>query len=225
MTRLDVWLVENGYFSSRQSAKRAIREGNVTVNGSPSKPSKQVSGKESILVSEDAIDHPIGYVKLSILNGTFQNRLVTSKTRALDLGSSAGGFLAYLAEHGDTVVGVEVSEEFADPLAELVRKYSNISVIMDDAFSLEPSIIAKEGELDLVLVDITAEPESTMKLIERFANLLKESGWMVAAFKAKPDTELVAHYTGLVEKIGFENIQHIVLHVSRQEFHLVAKRQ
>ncbi|MCK5389335.1 MAG: TlyA family RNA methyltransferase, partial [Candidatus Thorarchaeota archaeon] len=31
MPRLDVWLVENGHSSSRQVAKRAIKEGLVTV--------------------------------------------------------------------------------------------------------------------------------------------------------------------------------------------------
>jgi len=225
MTRLDVWLVENGYFSSRQSAKRAIREGHVTVDGSSTKPSKHITGKESILVSEDAIDYPIGYAKLSLLNKAFQNKLVTSGTLALDLGSSAGGFLAYLAEHGADVVGVEISEEFMESLDHLVRKYSNISVIIDDAFSLDPLIIAKEGELNLLLVDITSEPESTMKLVERFSFLLKSEGWIVAAFKAKPDTEVVAHYASVMENIGFEDVRHIVLHVSRQEFHLVAKRQ
>lgn len=225
MTRLDVWLVENGHFSSRQAAKRAIREGHVLVNGVLGKPSKQVSGKETILVSKEAVNHPLGYSKLSLLNGAFQNRLVTQSTRALDLGSSAGGFLAYLAEHGSTSVGVEVSEEFAEPLKDIVEKYPNISVIMDNAFTLDPQIVAKEGEIDLLLVDITSEPESTIKLIERFAVLLRRGGWVIAAFKAKAEPETLSHYGDLMRSIGFEDIQDIVLHVSRQEFHLVAKRQ
>jgi 23S rRNA (cytidine1920-2'-O)/16S rRNA (cytidine1409-2'-O)-methyltransferase len=224
MTRLDVWLVENGHFSSRQAAKRAIREGHVLVNGIPAKASKQVSGMETILVSEEAVNHPQGYSKLSLLNDTFQNRLVTPDTRALDLGSSAGGFLAYLAEKGGTSIGVEISEEFAEPLKNLVERYSNISVIMDDAFTLDPQILAKEGEIDLLLVDITSEPESTIKLIERFSPLLRNGGWMVAAFKIKPNAETLSRYSDLVKNLGFEEVQDIVLHVSRQEFHLVAKR-
>ena len=225
MTRLDVWLVENGHFSSRQAAKRAIREGHVLVNGSPGKPSKQVSGKENILVSKKAVDHPLGYSKLSFLNDAFRNELVTLKTRALDIGSSAGGFLAYLAEHGGTSVGIEVSEEFAEPLSSLVERYANISVIIDDAFSVDPQIIANEGEIDLLLVDITSEPESTIKLIEKFSKLLRSNGWMVAAFKTKVDAETLTHYSNLIKNMGYRDVKDIVLHVSRQEFHVVAKRQ
>ncbi len=225
MTRLDVWLVENGHFSSRQVAKRAIREGHVLVNGVPGKSSKQVTGTETIIVSKKAVDHPSGYSKLSLLNHAFQSKLVTSQTRALDIGSSAGGFLAYLAEHGGISVGVEISEEFAEPLKDLVERYANISVIMDDAFTIDPQIIANEGEIDLLLVDITSEPESTISLIERFSTLLRSEGWMVAAFKTKADAETLSYYSNMVRNIGFREVRDIVLHVSRQEFHLVAKRQ
>jgi len=54
--RLDVWLVEEGLFSSRQAAKRAIKDGLVSVNGIQVKPSKQVSGQEEIVVSSEARD-------------------------------------------------------------------------------------------------------------------------------------------------------------------------
>ena len=63
MPRLDIWLVSNGYFSSRQIAKRAIRAGHVTINGIKTKPSKFVTGDETIEVSSVSVDFPIGYTK------------------------------------------------------------------------------------------------------------------------------------------------------------------
>ena len=110
MPRLDSWLVEQGYFSSRQAAKRAIRAGHVKVNGEPAKPSKQIRNSESVTVSKESLDTPVGYLKLKQIDDAIGN-VVTSTALALDIGSSAGGFLRYLAECGATATGVEVSEE------------------------------------------------------------------------------------------------------------------
>ena len=61
MPRLDLWLVETGRFTSRQAAKRAIKDGLVLVNEKKCKPSKQVSEKDTIeLMSHDA-DFPLGF--------------------------------------------------------------------------------------------------------------------------------------------------------------------
>ena len=100
MPRLDVWLVENGHFSSRQVAKRAIKEGMVTIDGKPCKPSKKVSGDEDIRVSPDYADKPMGYHKLKEIDELLGGKLVTLPCIALDIGSSAGGFLAYLNDKG-----------------------------------------------------------------------------------------------------------------------------
>jgi len=77
MPRLDVWLVENGHFSSRQVAKRAIKEGMVTINGTQCKPSKQVSGKEDIKISSDFVDMPMGYHKLKEIDDIHALRLIS----------------------------------------------------------------------------------------------------------------------------------------------------
>lgn len=223
MTRLDVWLVQGGFFSSRQAAKRAIQQGLVTVNGAKAKPSRQVSGKEEIEVSDEALDFPIGYSKLNVLNNAFPT-LVTSTTQALDVGSSAGGFLNYLAERCRHVTGIEVSDEFIDALQEIVRQYDNVSVVIDNAFTLDPYIVSREGSLDLLLIDVTTEPLGTLKLIEKYSSLLISGGWLVAAFKANYASDTVSNTIKEVEKIGFYDVSHTVLQVSRKEFHIVGKR-
>lgn len=224
MTRLDVWLVQNRYFSSRQAAKRAVQQGFVMVNGVKAKPSKQVTGKEEIEVSDEALDFPIGYSKLDLLNNLFPN-LVTSETKALDIGSSAGGFLSYLAEHCNYVTGIEVSDEFMDELQRIVQQYNNVSLVIDDAFDLSPTIISEQGTLSLLLIDVTTEPTGTLKLIERYSPLLLNDGWLVAAFKSTYSIGAVSDILKEVENLGFYEVSDVVLQVSRKEFHVVGKRR
>jgi len=219
MARLDVWLVENGYFSSRQIAKRAIKEGMVTINGQQCKPSKQVSGHEDIVISPDYVDMPMGYHKLKQIDEFLMGNLVVQPCIALDIGSSAGGFLAYLNEKGANAIGIEVAERFFDSLIELVESYPRISVLFDDAFTINPSIIADEGGLDLLLVDVTTDVDGTIELISRFSYLLKSGGQLVAAFKTD-DSETVLQLIESVTNLGFVKVQSIYLDDTRQEVHI-----
>jgi len=219
MARLDVWLVENGYFSSRQIAKRAIKEGMVTINGQQCKPSKQVSGHEDIVISPDYVDMPMGYHKLKQIDEFLKGNLVVHPCIALDIGSSAGGFLAYLNDKGATVIGIEVSERFFDSLIELAESHPRISVLFDDAFTINPSIIVNEGGLDLLLVDVTTDIDGTIELISRFSHLLKIGGQLVAAFKTD-DSETVLQLIESVTNLGFVEVQSIHLDETRQEVHI-----
>jgi len=196
MPRLDIWLVENGYFSSRQVAKRAIKEDKVTVNGRQCKPSTKVSGKEDIKITSDYEDMPMGYHKLKGIDERLVGDLVTLPCMALDIGSSAGGFLSYLNSKGATVIGIEIAQRFSKELTTLAESHSQISIIFDDAFTIDPSIIVDEGCLDLLLVDVTIEIDGTLNLISRFSELLKKGGCLVAAFKTdNPDIVRSSKYT------------------------------
>ncbi|MHA1905756.1 MAG: S4 domain-containing protein [Candidatus Thorarchaeota archaeon] len=224
MPRLDVWLVEEGHFSSRQAAKRAIREGLITVNGAQVKPSKQVSGQEEILVSGDARDLPQGYSKLKQIDEMTGGNLACESMLALDIGSSAGGFLSYLDEQGATAIGIEVSSAFIPKLKKLAYHSDRISLIEGDAFSLDIEQVCDIEELDLLLVDVTTEVEGTVQLIERYSPLLKKNGKLVAAFKSRLDDDILAAITPSLTPALYSDIDTIVLESSRQEFHLIAKR-
>ena len=222
MPRLDVWLVETGRFSSRQAAKRAIKDGLVTVNGRKCKPSTQVSEKDTIELLSTEADVPHGFQKLKELDERLQDELVSNACTALDIGSSAGGFLIYLAEKGANVVGIEVSKRFAEELHTIVEKYSQISVIFADAFDMDPTIIVSNGQLDLLLIDVTTEPEGTLKLIEKFTPLLKKGGRMLAAFKSDHDSETITTLKDDISQFGYDQIQEIILEETRQEVHITA---
>ena len=224
MPRLDIWLVENGYFSSRQTAKRAIRDGLVTIDGSPAKPSSIVKGNENIKVQDNSLDHPVGYNKLRQLEFFLGNSLVSKDSLALDIGSSAGGFLCYLAENNVRAIGIEVSDSFIEQLNIIANQYPNVSIIIDDAFQIELPIICKEKELDLLLIDVTTDINGTLKLIKRFTPLLKTNCHLISAFKSKPESTVMHEVQKQVKNLGFTDIREVVLDNSLQEFHIIAIR-
>lgn len=225
MPRLDIWLVENGYFTSRQQSKRAIRAGHVRVNGKIVKASTHISGQETIEVSHSYAIYPKGYFKLKSIESTLKRSIAHHDSLVLDIGSSAGGFLSYLAEKNATAIGIEVSEEFADQLLNLIQENHNLSLIVGDAFEIHPSIISPEKALDLLLIDVTTDIEGTLQLVKRFSCLLKHNGMLLAAFKQKPIKETIEISMSRVSDIGYFSLEAIVLDRTIQEFHIAALRR
>ena len=225
MPRLDVWLIEQGLFSSRQVAKRAIRAGGVTVNGKLAKPSTWISGKEEVLVNDRASNTPQGYSKLMAIESTLDIQLASPGILALDIGSSAGGFLTYLAEKGAKAIGLEYSEDFVVQLSKISETFPDVSVLMCDAFEVDPMIVCGPNELDLLLVDVTTNPDNTITLTKRFTPLLKRGGMIVAAMKVKPTSEELQVLQDKLVELGYGEIQKVVLDQSRQEVHLIATYQ
>ncbi|MHA1485358.1 MAG: S4 domain-containing protein [Candidatus Thorarchaeota archaeon] len=225
MPRLDVWLTEQKLFSSRQMAKRAIRDCGVTVDGKLAKPSTWISGKEEVLINDRASNAPQGYSKLMAIESALDIQFVRPGILALDIGSSAGGFLTYLAEKGAKVTGLEFSQEFSIQLKEISETYPDVSVLLCDAFDVDPMIICGPNELDLLLVDVTTNPDSTITLTKRFTPLLKRGGMIVVAMKIKPTSEKLHVLQDKLTELGYRDIQKIVLDQSRQEVHLIAIHQ
>jgi 23S rRNA (cytidine1920-2'-O)/16S rRNA (cytidine1409-2'-O)-methyltransferase len=222
MPRLDVWLIQTGQFSSRQAAKRAIKNGLVIVNGVKGKPSTQVSEKDSIEILGTDVDVPQGFLKLKELDGHLQDKLVCNPSTALDIGSSAGGFLTYLAEKGANVIGIEVSERFTEELTKIVDKYPQVSVIFEDAFNIDIEVISDRNQLDIILIDVTTDPDGTLKLIEKFTPLLKEGGRMLAAFKTDPSSDNISTLKDTISQLGYSQIHEFVIDETRHEVHITA---
>ena len=222
MPRLDVWLVENGHFPSRQMAKRAIRAGHVTVNEHVAKPSTNVTGAESIIISDLSDIQPAGYSKIKDIETRIGHRLATPGIYALDIGCSVGGFLRFLLENGVKVIGIEVSTEFLDILQDLVDDYSELSLIIGDAFTIDINDICGKATLDLLLLDVTTEPNGTFKLVEKYTPLLKTGGRLVAAFKIKSTTDKAEKLGQVIAQLGYDNIIPIILDKTRHEVHIIA---
>jgi len=98
--RLDVLLVQQGFFSSRERAKTAIMEGLVYVNGA-------ISDKPGMSIKEDAVitvkNDPCPYVgrgglKLEKALDCFSIDL--QEAVCMDIGASTGGFTDCMLAHG-----------------------------------------------------------------------------------------------------------------------------
>ena len=98
MMRLDKYLVEEGYFESRNRALDAIKAGKVTVDGKKAKPSMQISPDTLVEVEDEKFYVSRAARKLESFLSAYPMEL--KGKRALDIGSSTGGFAQILLENG-----------------------------------------------------------------------------------------------------------------------------
>ncbi len=108
--RLDIFLADNDYFSSRNQAREAIKRGVVLVNGKvENKPSREIVAKDDICVNEKVTFVSIGGFKLEKALQEF-NADVSEKI-FVDIGASTGGFTDCLLKRGSKkVYAVDVGE-------------------------------------------------------------------------------------------------------------------
>ncbi len=124
MPRLDVALVEQGLFASRERAKRAIEQGYVWVDGAViRKPSYFVSPGQNLSSSGD----PVPFVSrggLKLEHALVSFGISVEGKHAIDVGASTGGFTQVLLERGvDSVCCVDVGH---GQLAEALRQEKRV---------------------------------------------------------------------------------------------------
>ncbi|MDD3774528.1 MAG: TlyA family RNA methyltransferase [Sulfurovaceae bacterium] len=96
--RLDVYLVENGYFESRNRALEAIKSGKVKVDSKIAKPSTQCDENSHIEVENEKFYASRAARKLEAF--LKEHKIGLQGKKALDIGSSTGGFAQILLESG-----------------------------------------------------------------------------------------------------------------------------
>jgi 23S rRNA (cytidine1920-2'-O)/16S rRNA (cytidine1409-2'-O)-methyltransferase len=107
MQRLDKYLVENNYYESRNRAIDAIKRGKVFVDGKVAKPSSKCNGNSIIDIDQEKFYVSRASKKLERFLEEYPVEL--NGKRALDIGSSTGGFVQILLENGvDSVSAVDV---------------------------------------------------------------------------------------------------------------------
>ena len=216
--RLDAYLVAMGHFKSRGRSKIAILAGNVKINGiEVTKISRDVSIDDIIEVSA-GLDHPKGYFKLKLIQK--ESGILVPGDRVLDLGSSAGGFLLYASEIAGRVKGIEFSRNFRSELGKIAYERENVEVMFGDIFTVPLTLISKEL-VDVILFDITLEPEDSIKALSRVLPLLREDGKLLQVIKSprKKDPKPILNK---IKNLGFE-IQKII-GSEKQEIYVVARK-
>lgn len=214
--RLDSYLVEIGDVASRGRAKRAIVEGQVTVNDRLiKKPSYDVSYSDKIEITE-GLDKPAGYWKLKDIQE--RTGLINKGDAVLDIGSSAGGFLQFASGIASRVHGIEFSREFRHELGILAHEHPGITVEFGDVFSIP---IKQQGEFDVMLFDITASPLSSIKALENMLPALRRNGKLLLVLKLPKDKEKETVFSKLTI-MGLEIIE--MIEPEKKESYIVLRK-
>ncbi len=110
LIRLDKYLVEKGYFESRNRALEAIKAGRVSIDGKVAKPSSKVSQESCIEITPAKFYVSRAARKLEGFLDAYP--IAVEGKRALDIGSSTGGFAQILLERGvASLACVDVGKE------------------------------------------------------------------------------------------------------------------
>ena len=181
--RVDVALVQRGLADSADVARSLIDEGVVLANGSVVMThSRQVAPSDELLVK--VVDQFVsrGGIKLDAALTAFN--IDVSDQRALDAGSSTGGFTDCLLQRGVAeVVAIDVGksqmhERVATNHRVVVIDAFNVRQLEDDVLDLPVSL---RNEFDLVVADLSF---ISLKSVSRALTArLSQSGSLVVLVK------------------------------------------
>ncbi len=182
MQRLDHYLTSNGYFSSRERAKEAIKGGEVSVNGKVClKPALDVSDSDIIYYSGTQLKYVgRGGLKLEAAINSFGIKLIG--LTCADLGASTGGFTDCMLQNAAAkVYSIDVGH------GQLAEKLLNDNrVINIEGVNVKDVAISLIGEaVDFVTADLSFI--SVKFAISAAVNILKKDG--KAVFLVKPQFE------------------------------------
>lgn len=176
--RLDVLLVEKGFFDSREKAKRNIMSGTVFVEGQRSdKAGMKVDQEASIEVKGKALPFVSrGGLKLEKAADEFS--LDFKNKTCIDIGSSTGGFTDCMLQKGAAkVYSIDVGYGQLDYR---LRQDSRV-VVMERTNIRNVTLPDIEEKVDFISVDVSF---ISLKLVLPVAKkLLKDSGSMVVLIK------------------------------------------
>ena len=178
MSRIDVFLVENGYAKSRVRAKELIKNGKVTVNDKIcSKASYEVKEHDEVdCEADDLMFVSRGGLKLSKAFDVFSID-VKDKVCA-DIGASTGGFTQCLLNHGArSVYAVDVGhgqldESLLNDKRVLNYEGMNARCLDNKYFDPKPSFVS----IDVSFISLEL-------IISSVSSILSDDGEIVALVK------------------------------------------
>ena len=167
MERLDVFLVNNGYFQSREKANQAIKKGLIEVDGKViNKPAFNVNTENKIVVLDVMLKYVSwGGMKLeraiNYFNLDFKDKVV------LDCFSNVGGFALHACKYGAKHVDAcDISKKACDDILvnAKLNGFEQLNVICDDTFNLLRQESLKD-KYDVIVLDPPAftKDKSTVK--------------------------------------------------------------
>ena len=122
--RLDKYLVDEGYFESRNRANDAIKAGLVLVDGKKGKPSNKID--ENTVVEVEDSKFYVSRAARKLENFLAEYPMDFKDKSALDVGSSTGGFAQIVLENG--VASLDCVDVGSDQLHVSLRGHEKLSL-------------------------------------------------------------------------------------------------
>lgn len=201
--RIDIALVDEGFFTSRSKAKIALEDRVVHVNDKlVLKASHLVSENDEISIKGETLKYVSrGGLKLEKAINTFNLRL--KDVIAMDIGASTGGFTDCMLQNGaKKVYAVDVG---TDQLCDMLKE-SNQVVDMSQTNVRDLKISDIDGPLDFISIDVSFIPLNLVLPVAH--DLLDENGEMV--FLIKPQFE-IGKNNGLKKGIVKDAHNHLMI--------------
>ena len=176
--RLDVLLVQNGYFQSREKAKSAIMAGLVFVN-------KQISDKpgtptdtDAVIEVRDSLCPYVGRGGLKLEKALKEFGICLNGAVAADIGASTGGFTDCMLQNGAVkVYAIDVGYGQLDYKLRIDQRVVNMEKV--NVRYLDPDKIPEK--VDFISIDVSF---ISVNLIFPVAvQLLKDEGTLVCLIK------------------------------------------
>ena len=145
--RLDKYLVQKGYFESRNRALDAIKRGKVFVNGVVAKASLKCDENSNIDIDQEKFYVSRAAKKLELFLEEYHLNL--KDKRAIDVGSSTGGFVQILLEND--VRSVTCVDVGSNQLHHSLRENEKVEIFEEtDVRDFEP-----KEPFDVVTCDVS----------------------------------------------------------------------
>ena len=218
--RLDSFLFEAGYFSSRNKAAECVKRGEVLLDGKvEKKPSKEVSGAEKIEIISPKKFVSLGGYKLDKALSDFSVD-VNGLTFA-DIGASTGGFTDCLLQRGaKKVYFVEKNRKNA----EMIKQNLETCKASKDEFEIDvcdyASMLEKTNEkFDFVYMDPpykNLEFYLTAAKILKERNLLNNDALLICEHDAKQEILLPSFSLISRKKYGIKMLSYFILEMETQ---------
>ncbi len=176
--RLDLFLVENGYFETRSKAKRAIMAGKIIVNHQMIDKAGTVIGQDSVIEIKGSKIPYVSRGGLKLKKALDVFLINPEGKEAIDIGASTGGFTDCLLQYGASkVYAIDVGY---GQLAWKLRQDDRVEVIERTNFRyLTPAELPVE--VPLIVTDVSFI--SLELIIPPALNFLKKKGDFVALIK------------------------------------------
>ena len=171
--RLDKYLVEEGYYESRNRANDAIKAGLVLVDGKKPKASAKID-ENTVVEVEDAKFY-VSRAGRKLENFLAEHPVNMQGKRALDIGSSTGGFAQIVLEHG--VSRLDCVDVGSDQL--------HISLRQNEKLSLheETDIRAYQHDAGFELITCDVSFISILQITDDIDRLAREGTDIVILYK------------------------------------------